>query len=273
MRRHPWNEAFEWTSPPPAPQTLSAAEVASYDEHGYFVRANLIDGARLSEIVEVCDGFEAEIEAGLRQIPDGRLAIAEADAIVFAPHVAARSEVLRQLATDPAIVGTVTDLLGPDVNLYWDQIVYKSPQKPRRFPWHQDNGYTFIEPQQYVTVWLALTDATVDNGCPWVAPGVHRQGTLHHDYIDPLGFQCFEEPPASEPAPVPAGGAVVFSSLTPHLTGPNTSDAVRKAYILQYAAVGATLLEGDASLGPPTGTRPCTDPVNQFAVARSGAVQ
>ena len=59
------------------------------------------------------------------------------------------------------------DLLGPDVNLYWDQAVYKKPEKPRRVPWHQDNGYTYIEPQQYLTIWLALTDATEDNGCPW----------------------------------------------------------------------------------------------------------
>ena len=35
---------------------------------------------------------------------------------------------------------------------------------------HQDNGYAYVHPQQYLTIWLALTDATVDNGCPWVAP-------------------------------------------------------------------------------------------------------
>ena len=52
-------------------------------------------------------------------------------------------------------------------------------------------------------------------------------------------------------AEVPAGGAVVFSSLTPHLTGPNTTDAVRKAYILQYAPDGAEVLRGDPNAGPP----------------------
>ena len=41
------------------------------------------------------------------------------------------------------------------------------------FPWHQDNGYAFLEPQQYLTCWIALTDATRENGCPWVVPGLH----------------------------------------------------------------------------------------------------
>jgi ectoine hydroxylase-related dioxygenase (phytanoyl-CoA dioxygenase family) len=119
--------------------------------------------------------------------------------------------------------------------------VYKENEKPRRFPWHQDNGYTFVSPENYLTVWIALTDATVEAGCPWVAPGLQRHGTLVHNYVEPLGYETFEEPPVTPlAAPVKAGGAVVFSSLTPHLTGPNTSSSVRKAYIVQYIGNEAT---------------------------------
>jgi hypothetical protein len=69
---------------------------------------------------------------------------------------------------------------------------------------------------------------------------------------------------------VPAGGAVVFSSLTPHLTGPNLTDDVRKAYILQYAPAGAETLVGDPSTGPPEARQACDDPDRQFAVLRGG---
>jgi hypothetical protein len=62
----------------------------------------------------------------------------------------------------------------------------------------------------------------------------------------------------------------VFSSLTPHLTGPNTTDEVRKAYILQYAPAGAETLIGDPSEGPPRARRPCDDPDRQFAVLHEG---
>ena len=161
------------------------------------------------------------------------------------------------------------DLIGPDVRLYWDQAVYKKTEKPRRFPWHQDNGYTFVEPQAYLTVWLALTDATVDNGCPHVAPGLHRLGTLAHHYVDPLGWECLTDVPDALPAEVPAGGAVVFSSLTPHLTGPNLTADVRKAYILQYAPSGAAIQLGDPA-GGRSGTTACDDPGRQYEVLRDG---
>ena len=171
---------------------------------------------------------------------------------------------LRALSLHPAIAGHLRRPGRSRRHLYWDQAVYKKPEKPRRFPWHQDNGYAFVEPQQYLTVWLALTDATLDNGCPLVAPGLHRRGTIAHHYVDPLGFECLHDPDGAVVAEVPAGGAVVFSSLTPHLTGPNTTDDVRKAYILQYAPPGAEILQGDPAAGPPTAGipgRPSRPPV------------
>jgi ectoine hydroxylase-related dioxygenase (phytanoyl-CoA dioxygenase family) len=122
-----------------------------------------------------------------------------------------------------------------------------------------------------LTCWVALTDATEENGCPWVAPGLHRHGTLAHRYVDPLGYECFASPDDAVAAPVRAGGIVVFSSLTPHLTGPNTSGAVRKAYILQYAPAGARILDGDPGAGPPTGERPCGASERQFPLLRGGA--
>jgi ectoine hydroxylase-related dioxygenase (phytanoyl-CoA dioxygenase family) len=148
--------------------------------------------------------------------------------------------------------------------------VYKKPEKPRRFPWHQDNGYAYVEPQQYLTIWLALTDATPDNGCPHVVPGLHRRGTLEHHYVEPLGWECLDDPAGSLAVPVPAGGAVVFSSLTPHLTGPNVTGAVRKAYIVQYAPDGAERLEGDPSAGPPAARVPCDAADRQFPVVVGG---
>ncbi len=72
------------------------------------------------------------------------------------------------------------------VRLYWDQSVYKKSGRPQEFPWHQDNGYTFVEPQQYLTFWIPLVDVDVENGCPWIAPGMHKLGTLAHWVRDDL---------------------------------------------------------------------------------------
>jgi ectoine hydroxylase-related dioxygenase (phytanoyl-CoA dioxygenase family) len=153
------------------------------------------------------------------------------------------------------------------VRLYWDQAVYKKPERPGVFPWHQDNGYTYIEPQQYLTCWVALTDATRENGCPWVAPGLHRHGTLEHR-MTRAGWQCLDaDPPDATPVEAPAGSIVVFSSLTPHKTGPNRSGEVRKAYIVQFAPEGA--------LAWREGARPAlqTDPAHQYPILAGGEPQ
>ena len=88
---------------------------------------------------------------------------------------------------------------------------------------------------------------------------------------DPLGYQCLEDPEGAVAVPAAAGSIVVFSSLTPHMTGPNTTDEVRKAYILQYAPDGAVRPDGDPSAGGPTGRTPQNDPDRQFPVVAGGA--
>jgi ectoine hydroxylase-related dioxygenase (phytanoyl-CoA dioxygenase family) len=267
---HPWNTAFAWEDRAGAPTTLRTEDVQQFDEQGFVVVPDLVAPTTLRRVEAELDRFEAEADAFLKSIDEGRASIAETGAITFAPHLAARSSLLRDLTIAPRLLGICADLVGPDVNLYWDQAVYKKPEKPRRFPWHQDNGYAFVEPQQYLTIWLALTDATVDNGCPWVVPGLHRLGTLQHTFVDPLGFECLSDPEGAVPAEVAAGGAVVFSSLTPHLTGPNTTGEVRKAYILQYAPAGAEVLRGDPAVGPPRTREPADAPDRQYPVLRGG---
>ncbi|HEY8526466.1 MAG TPA: phytanoyl-CoA dioxygenase family protein [Acidimicrobiales bacterium] len=272
---HPWNEQFTWVDRTGPFRVLTPEQVAHYEEHGYVVVPDLVPLDLLAAARDEIDRFEAETDAYLRSVEGGRKSIAETGAITFSVHLVAKSAILRDLVRHPTLAGVAGDLLGPDVRLYWDQAVYKKPEKPRRFPWHQDNGYAYVEPQQYLTIWLALTDATVDNGCPQVVPGLHRRGTIRHHFVDPLGWECFAEPPEGAEAvaaPVPAGGAVVFSSLTPHLTGPNLTDAVRKAYIVQYAPDGAVRLKGDPDAGPPIERVPCDHPERQFPVLVGGGL-
>jgi phytanoyl-CoA hydroxylase len=267
---HPWNGDFAWHMPPGPYRALDDTQAKQFDEEGYVVLHDVIDAATVDRVEQELDRFEAETEAFLRQRSNERASISEAGAITFTTHLVARSQIAKDFATSRLFLDLCTDLLGPDARLYWDQAVYKKPEKPRPFPWHQDNGYAFVEPQQYLTCWVPLTDATIQNGCPIVAPGFHRQGTLAHQYVHPLGFQCFDDPPERVAVEVRRGGVVVFSSLTPHLTGPNVTESVRKAYILQYAPIGAAVLQGDPGAGAPTARVPCDAAERQFAVLAGG---
>ena len=270
VKNHPWNRSFAWKTPPGPYRALTAEQAGQFDRDGFIVLPNVFDAETVAEVTAELDRFEAKMEAFLQKQPDGRASIAESGAITFTAQLLRRSDLLRRFATRRVFLDLCQDLVGPDVRMYWDQAVYKKPEKPRRFPWHQDNGYTYIEPQNYLTCWVAMVDATPENGCPMVAPGLHRRGTLQHHYVEPLGWECLTDYEGVA-APVSAGGIVVFSSLTPHLTGPNTTNEVRKAYILQYAPTGAMKQLGDAAAGPPTGQETCADPGHQFPVLEDGA--
>jgi phytanoyl-CoA hydroxylase len=234
VRPHPLSRDFVWrTRQLAAPRRLTAAQLAAFDADGYVKLEGVFSAAEIAAVTAAIDPLEAEAEARLRAA-GGRISISDADTITFTAHIARQSAVLRNFAAHPAILDICHDLVGDDVRLYWDQSVYKKSQKPQEFPWHQDNGYTFVEPQQYLTLWLPLVDVDEENGCPWIAPGLHRLGTLEH-WATPIGLKCLEAAPDAVPVPARAGDAIVFSSLTPHRTGPNLRGAVRKAYILQYA--------------------------------------
>lgn len=271
VRRHPWNTEFTWQDHEGPFRGLSEQEVRQFDELGFVAVPDLVDADALAEATDELDRLEAEVDAFLKTQADGRFSIAETGALTVTPHAVTRSEVLRDFSRQPRIADLCADLVGPDVRLYWDQAVYKKHEKPRRVPWHQDNGYTYVEPQAYLTIWVALTDATIENGCPTVAPGLHRMGTLEHTYVDPLGHECLTgHPDDAVQVEVPAGGAVVFSSLTPHLTGPNLTEATRKAYILQYCPSDAVILRGNPAAGAATSTEPCTAERRQYEILRDG---
>jgi len=271
MKLHPWNKSFTWQPHTAASGAVTQTQIDQFDELGYFVVEDLYTPEELAELTRLTDEAEDEAIAELKRQADERFLISENGAITFAGQLVRQKPEIRPFVKNEKILGICLDLIGPNVRMYHDQAVYKMTEKPRRFPWHQDNGYLFVEPQHYLTCWIALTDATIDNGCPQVAPGLHKDGTLAHYYVDTLGYECFEEP-STDPlvAEVKAGGAVFFSSLTPHLTGPNFTNSTRKAYIVQYASSDARVLEGSAEIGDATGAHAISDEPRGIAVLENG---
>jgi ectoine hydroxylase-related dioxygenase (phytanoyl-CoA dioxygenase family) len=263
-RVHPRNQGFAWRcARADGLRRVTPEQRRQFDELGYFVLENAFDEEELAAVEAAIDPLEQAHEARLRA-KGGAIAISQADAITFTAHLVRKSPVLRAFAAHEVICDLCHDLIGDDVRLYWDQSVYKKTGIPQEFPWHQDNGYNFVEPQQYLTLWIPLVDVDIDNGCPWIAPGLHRLGTLEH-WPTPVGFKCLEDVPDAVPVPARRGDAIVFSSLSPHRTGPNLKvGTVRKAYILQYAADGAAMItrEGERLVQ--------ADPDRQFPVLVGG---
>jgi ectoine hydroxylase-related dioxygenase (phytanoyl-CoA dioxygenase family) len=215
--------------------TLDPTLVNQFEQQGYFVLPGFFSPAQIREFASIIDEHMRELERskpepGSRNLPGHGMLVGD--------FLAERDPRLLKFCSDPKIIEVITQFAGPDVRLYCNQAIYKPPEDPREFPWHQDNGYTPVKPDEYYTCWIALNDATVENGCIWVLPGTHRRGPLPHT-ASPLGKFAYDGPEKGLPVPVNAGGMVVFSSLLLHRSGPNTSRNVRKGYVVQYVPADA----------------------------------
>jgi ectoine hydroxylase-related dioxygenase (phytanoyl-CoA dioxygenase family) len=219
---------------PQLPQ-ITDAQRKQLDRDGYFLLEDVFTPSEMDKIAERIESFQQRHAENLRAA-GGTQNISRADEITFTDHLAEQDEVLREFCKRPEFVAITTQLLGPDIDLYWNQSVFKMPETAKEFPWHQDDGYTPVEPSPYLTLWLALNDATPENGCISVLPGSHKNGLVKHR-DSPIGLVCHaaDDPDQGVRVPVRAGSVAVFWSLTFHKSGPNTSNGPRKAYVIQYS--------------------------------------
>ncbi|QGQ97292.1 phytanoyl-CoA dioxygenase family protein [Paenibacillus psychroresistens] len=216
---------------------ITEQEMKQYKELGYIIFNNLFSAEEMDKVRAIIDEFDRESEMILRQ--KDRDFISSAGQINFTSGLNFRSPELQQFTADQRFVDITTTILGPDIKLYWDQSVYKRPEASKDFPWHQDNGYVPTEPEQYVTCWIALDDATVENGCIWVQPGTHLKGFVTHIKTD-LGWICYYGDIEGIPVELKKGSVVAFNSLLFHKSTPNRSKTdTRKAYITQYSVDGS----------------------------------
>ena len=216
---------------------ITEEEMKQYKELGYIIFNNLFTDEEMDKVRTIIDGFDAESEAILRQ--KEKDFISSAGQINFTAGLNFLSPELQQFTADQRFVDITTTILGPDIKLYWDQSVYKRPETSKDFPWHQDNGYVPTEPEQYVTCWIALDDATIENGCIWIQPGTHLKGFVPHIKTD-LGYICYYGDIEGIPVELKKGSIVAFNSLLFHKSTPNRSKTqTRKAYITQYSVDGS----------------------------------
>lgn len=107
--------------------------------------------------------------------------------------------------------------------------------------WHQDRAVALEEADEteMVTVWLAITDATIENGCLQVQPQTRDQEILPHCARTQTGIaDGFVDKGAAVPLPVKAGGAVLFHPLTPHASLSNVTDSFRWSFDIRFSATG-----------------------------------
>jgi non-heme Fe2+,alpha-ketoglutarate-dependent halogenase len=154
------------------------------------------------------------------------------------------------LVRRPAIVDAVADLLGPDILMFDADVWRKGPGETRHISWHQDAKYWSLAPMDVVTVWIALTPATPENGCLRFARGSHLGGKLEHAEMRAADNMLSRgqtihgiDPDSIVVAPLAAGEASIHHGLTAHGSGPNTTTAPRIGVAAKYLSARARQAE------------------------------
>ena len=148
----------------------------------------------------------------------------------------------------PAFLMAASQLLGNKSVRFWhDQLFCKPAKHGGVVAWHQDYSYwTRTQPMQHLTCWVALDDATIDNGCIHYIPRSHRWGLLDKPELagDMEGINAYlnqqqkEEFSQKVPVELTRGYATFHHPLTVHGSYKNFSDRSRRAFVLNVFAEG-----------------------------------
>jgi ectoine hydroxylase-related dioxygenase (phytanoyl-CoA dioxygenase family) len=161
---------------------------------------------------------------------------------------------------DERLASVAVDVLGPDVKIFWEQVVTRKPGCTGALPWHQDAGYSTTMSDDILSFWLALTDATPGNGGLVMADASHRDGVLRHEEVQVAPGSMLRQVVAADmpdesswtQVSVGKGQAVVFTPTTVHASFANTSGSERRGWIIHYAHAHAV----HAATGRPLDNRP-----------------
>lgn len=137
------------------------------------------------------------------------------------------------------------ELLGEDMAMDFDMLIDKAPHTNTPTPWHQDEAYWIDMPdKRAVSCWIALDEATRDNGCMWFVPGSHHKPLRPHIQTGNGGaLQCEAGENEAIAVELPAGGCTLHHGRTVHYSRGNATSGHRRAFIINMRPLAMIELE------------------------------
>jgi hypothetical protein len=232
----------EAKSAPSGLKTLTQAQLAEYEQNGFVVVPDVFNAGELELIDREVDRIVGSDKGG------------DKDSVDWNPRVqlslGLRSGLMRRIAEDPRILALIEDIVKPGIAIYSSKMVAKVPHDDQICHWHQDDAYYVRHSQSNsrMSIWLGLQDSDSTKGGVWFVPGSHKTGLRQHATKETGQCRLSFDPVQAEimGAVCPsmrAGSIALFSALTWHSSGPNTTDQVRRAFIVSYQE--ATVVGGN----------------------------
>ncbi|WP_435067068.1 phytanoyl-CoA dioxygenase family protein [Haloplanus sp. C73] len=225
---------------------LSDQQFEQYQREGYVVVEDLLSA---DEVTEVTERIREYVVGNRTESEFSRMLEPDADPDTFDHEgepvrkfegvgMAREDDVFAALANHDEILDVIEQLQGPNLDLLRSAGMLKPPQVGSEKKFHQDAAYYPIQPRDHVTVWIALDEATPENGCMRVVPGAHTDGLIGHDAIDyDTDITITERDYDIDDTvalPMEPGSVLFQHCLLPHYTAPNTTESWRRAFILAY---------------------------------------
>jgi ectoine hydroxylase-related dioxygenase (phytanoyl-CoA dioxygenase family) len=229
---------------------LTQSQIDFYHTNGFLVIEGFLDDCELEEWRRCTE--EAVAQRLSKVAGNGHPLNNQADPDAYYAQVftqclrlADTHEGMRRLMFDPELGRVAATLAGVDgIRIWHDQALIKPPHG-NPTAWHLDNPYWSFTSRDAISLWVALDDMSLANGCMWYLPGTHL--TARHENVgigQNLGgiFKVYPEWREIEPVPCPcpAGSAVYHNGLTAHAAGANMTTRPRRAMTCAYMPDGAT---------------------------------
>jgi hypothetical protein len=228
---------------------LSESQISFFEQNGYVSGVDILTPRQIELLRLELEGLMRPDQASNQLFYEYHLNESEDDRILFHALGAWRvSTAFHDLVFHPAIKSVAEQLLGGQVRLWHDQLFVKPAYDGAVVAWHQDYSYwTRSVPIAHLTCWIALDDATVENGCLHYVPGSHKWNLLPRAQLGSdmeATLKVLTEEQRKEFRPVPAelrAGSVTFHHpLMVHGSYENRSDRPRRGAVVNLIRNGVT---------------------------------
>jgi ectoine hydroxylase-related dioxygenase (phytanoyl-CoA dioxygenase family) len=219
---------------------LTPQQIAGYRERGFLVIPDFLTSDELEQ-------WRSAVDEAVAAFNNPAADSADYYSQVFIQRINLwkTSPAIKKLVLDPRIGEMCCDLEGIDAIRVWhDQALIKRPwDNPTS--WHLDNPYWSFDSRHSISIWVALDDATYQNGCLYFLPGTHKTARFDNAGIGPNMNELFKVYPEwatipSVAAPMRAGSCSFHNGLTAHAAGANMTPGWRRAMTCAFMPDGAT---------------------------------
>ena len=206
--------------------SLTSKQLKDYEDYGFVAP---IDVLTLDEANEI----KTEIEKIENRWPDALNGLGRNYAHMISP-------IFDKVCHNSKILDAVESIIGKDILVGGTTLFIKDPDNKGFVSWHQDAKYIGFEPHNWVTAWLAVTDANEENGCMRMWSGTHKEKIQEHkDTFNESNLltrgQTVQNVPLEKTIPneLKAGQLSLHHPMIVHGSTPNRSSSRRIGFVIQ----------------------------------------